>query len=166
MNHTRTVYSFTFLPRVLAALLVVAAIGLSLPAVAEAQSGRPGIRGGVSGDPDQFYFGAHFDTGPLVEDLSFRPNIEVGLGEDLTTVAANFEFVYWFPLQRRPWSFYAGGGPALNVYRFENRGDDETDTKPGFNLLIGIAHRQGLFAEFKLGLIDSPEIKFGIGYSF
>lgn len=135
-------------------------------APAFAQSGGGGIRGGVSGDPDQFYFGAHLDTGPLVERLTFRPNVEIGLGDDLTTVAANFEFVYWFPLRRSPWSIYAGAGPSLNVYRWDRGRDDETDTEPGFNVLLGIQHSRGLFTEFKLGLIDSPEIKFGLGFSF
>ena len=160
MSHTRTRSSFVARGLTLAVALV--AIGLVTPSTAAAQSGGGGIRAGVSGDPDQFYFGAHFDTGYLVERLSFRPNVEVGVGDDVTTVAANFEFVYWFPLKRQPWSIYTGGGPALNVYD----GDGDTDTEPGFNLLVGIAHRRGLFAEFKLGLIDSPEIKFGIGYSF
>lgn len=135
-------------------------------APAFAQSGGGGIRGGVSGDPDQFYFGAHLDTGPLVESLTFRPNVEIGLGDDLTTVAANFEFVYWFPLRRAPWSLYAGAGPALNVYRVDRGRDDDTETEPGFNVLLGIQHRRGLFTEFKLGLIDSPEVKFGLGFSF
>lgn len=152
------------LARILPVLIVA---GLCLAASpAWAQSSGGGIRGGVSGDPDQFYFGAHFDTGPLLEMLSFRPNVEVGLGDDVTTVAVNFEFVYWFPLRRAPWSIYAGGGPALNVYDRNNGQHDGTDTEPGFNILAGIQHRRGLFAEFKLGLIDSPEVKFGVGYSF
>lgn len=150
-------------PIVLLSLSV--ALGL-VAAPAFAQSSGGGIRGGVSGDPDQFYFGAHLDTGPLVEMLTFRPNVEIGLGDDLTTVAANFEFVYWFPLRRAPWSIYAGAGPALNVYRWDRGRNDETETEPGFNVLLGIQHRRGLFTEFKLGLIDSPEVKFGLGFSF
>lgn len=151
---------------IVAGLVAVLACVL-LPAAASAQGGA-GLRAGVSADPDQFYFGAHFDTGFIVERLSFRPNLEVGVGNDLTTVAANFEFAYWFPLRRRPWSIYAGGGPAMNVYRYSDRfrGGPFTDTQPGFNLVGGIAHRGGLFAELKIGLIDSPELKFGIGYTW
>ena len=47
------------------ALLAVAAWA----GVAEAQG--PGIRGGVSVDPDQFYFGGHYETGALVDRLHF-----------------------------------------------------------------------------------------------
>jgi hypothetical protein len=147
----------TFTPVV----LVLAALFLA-PTLASAQAGG-GVRAGVSAEPDQFYFGGHFDTGYLVERLSFRPNAELGLGNDTTTVTANFEFAYWFPLPDRPWNIYAGGGPALNIYRYT---DSHTDTEPGFNLLGGIAHDSGLFAEVKIGLIHSPEVKFGIGYTW
>jgi hypothetical protein len=135
---------------------------LVLPHTASAQAGGAGLRAGVSASPDQFYFGGHLDTGFVVERLSFRPNLEVGLGDDVTTVAANFEFAYWFPLQRSAWSVYAGGGPALLIFRHT----DSTDVQPGFNLLFGIAHRHGLFTEVKIGLIDSPEVKFGVGYTW
>ena len=52
----------------------------STPALA--QDG--GIRGGISVDPDQFYFGGHLETSPLVDRLYFRPNVEIGIGDDLT----------------------------------------------------------------------------------
>jgi hypothetical protein len=146
---------------------VVAGWMLAAPGPALAQKGF-GVRAGVSGDPDQFIFGGHYDTGPFIERLSFRPNAEVGVGDNRTTLAVNFEFAYWFPLQKKPWSLYAGGGPALVVYDYnEGSGHDgRTDTEPGFNLLFGVAHRGGLFAEVKAGLIDSPAVKFTVGYTF
>ncbi len=151
------------------AALVLATVALiwAAPSTASAQIGAGfGVRAGVSADPDQFHFGAHYDTGPLFDRLSFRPNLELGLGDDVTTVAANFEFVYWIPVKSRAWGVYAGGGPALIIYRYDNNHGDETDTQPGFNLLIGLAHARGLFAEAKLGLIDSPEAKFTVGYTW
>jgi hypothetical protein len=156
-------------PRFPLALVAVLVAGwmLAAPGPAHAQKG-PGVRAGVSGDPDQFIFGGHYDTGPLIERLSFRPNVEVGVGDDRTTVSANFEFVYWFPIQKKPWSLYAGGGPALVVYHYSEGADHagRTDTEPGFNLLFGVAHKGGLFAEVKAGLIDSPAVKFTVGYTF
>jgi hypothetical protein len=142
------------------ALLAVAAWA----GVAEAQG--PGIRGGVSVDPDQFYFGGHYETGALVDRLHFKPNIEAGVGDDLTTIALNFEFVYKFP-SRSSWQLYAGGGPAVNFYSFDNGGNDnDSETEPGVNFLIGVERNSGLFFEFKIGVVDSPELKFGVGWSF
>ena len=122
----------------------------------------PGVRGGVSIDPDQFYFGGHYETPPLVDRLHFRPNLEVGIGDDVVTTAINFEFVYKFP-SRSPWRLYAGGGPAVNFYSFDN---DNSETEGGFNFLIGAEQRSGLFFELKVGVIDSPDLKFGVGYTW
>jgi hypothetical protein len=137
----------------------------AVPAPAAAQG--PGVRGGVSIDPDQFYFGGHFETGALVDRLHFRPNVEVGIGDDLTTTGLNFEFVYKFPT-RNSWRIYAGGGPAINFYSWDDdrRGEDNTETEPGLNFLIGVEATSGLMFEFKIGAIDSPEFKFGVGWTF
>jgi hypothetical protein len=133
--------------------------------VASAEAQGPGVRGGVSIDPDQFYFGAHYETGALVDRLHFRPNVEAGLGDDLTTIALNFDFAYKFPA-RNEWRIVAGGGPAINFYRFDGGGDDDTESEPGLNFLLGVEHNSGLFFEFKIGAIDSPELKFGVGWTF
>ena len=148
--------------RRLAGLAVVATSLVALPVGAHAQGGF-GVRGGVSADPDQFYFGAHYVTSPIASRVRFQPNLEVGVGDDVTTVAVNFEFAYWARINPQ-WQLYAGGGPALNVYDFEGREDG--DTEPGMNLMIGVRQRQGLFFEFKVGLVDSPEVKFGVGFTF
>lgn len=153
MSHSVT-RSITRLSFLLGALFV-----LTVPASAQ----DAGLRGGLSVDPDQFYFGGHLETAPLVDRLHFRPNVEIGFGDDLTLIGANMEFVYKFP-NRRDWRLYAGGGPALNVYMFDDVDDSETDA--GLNLLLGVENSRGLFFEFKMGLIDSPDVKFGVGWTF
>ena len=127
---------------------------------ARAQQGF-GVRTGVSVDPDQFYLGAHVGVGPLVSHLWFRPNLEVGLGDDVTLVAINAELAYFFP-SKSAWHLYVGGGPALNIYDH----DSGSDTEGGLNLLLGVAHHGGFFVEAKVGVFDSPEFKFGFGYTF
>ena len=141
--------------------LWMATIAIALASPAYAQS-NAGVRAGVSGDPDQFYFGGHVETKPLIDRLTFRPNVEVGIGDDVTVVAANIEFAYWIPIQNKPWSLYIGGGPALVI---GDRNDD-TDVGGGFNILVGAQHRKGLFTELKVGFADSPSIKFAVGYAF
>lgn len=149
---------------------VFALLALSFAAPASAQSQLTyGIRAGVSGDPDQFVFGGHFETQPLIDRLSFRPNVEIGVGDDITLVAVNIEFVYSVPLQNQPWRVYFGAGPALNLYSF---GDDrpgrsgDSELEGGVNILVGMQHSGGLFGEFKVGAIDSPDFKFVVGYAF
>ena len=139
---------------------LVAALG-TLNATPAAAQTSTGIRAGVSVDPDQFYFGGHVETQPLVDRLRFKPNAEIGIGNNRTVVALNLEFAYGFP-SRRDWNVYAGGGPALVI------SDTARDTSAGggFNMLVGASHQSGLFAEVKVGVVDSPGLKIGVGYSF
>ena len=131
---------------------------------AMAQTGV-GFRAGVTAEPNQFHFGMHFVSDPLVDKLTFRPNLEIGVGSNRTTIAANFEFAYRIPLPKTDWSAYIGAGPALNVYRFSGNRSD-TDTGGGFNVLLGIEHEKGLFGELKVGALDSPDLKFTVGFTF
>ena len=77
-------------------LPVLAFLGIAVPAAAQG----PGVRGGVSIDPDQVYFGGHYETDALVDRLHFRPNLEVGIGDDVVATTINLEFVYKFPSAR------------------------------------------------------------------
>lgn len=141
----------------------VVCLGLAgaIPNRVEAQSVAPGFQAGVSIDPDQFYFGGHFETSPLVDRVRFRPNVEIGVGDDVTLIAGNFEFIYSFT-ENRPWNLYAGAGPAINWFDF----DAGSETEAGFNFLVGAKHQNGMFFEMKVGAMDSPDLKFGVGYTF
>ncbi|MGH9387291.1 MAG: hypothetical protein ACRD2N_23725 [Vicinamibacterales bacterium] len=149
---------------------IVICVSFLLPvlllAVAGSAAAQPGVRGGVSIDPDQAYFGAHYETAPLIDRLYFRPNVEAGVGDDLTHVGLNMEFVYKFPRRRQGWVLYVGGGPAVNFYTFDRPGDNDTNTEGGLNLMIGVEHSRGWMFEIKVGALDSPDVKFGVGWTF
>jgi hypothetical protein len=141
--------------------IAVAVLGISLLA-GRAQAQAFGVRAGVSADPDQFYGGVDYETAELLERLRFRPNLEIGGGQDIFLTTVNFEFVYRIPIQKKPWAVYFGAGPALVISNTHN----DTSVGGGFNVLLGLAHRRGLFTEIKVGAIDSPGFKFGVGYRF
>ena len=144
------------------AFRILTAIACLAASNAMAQTGF-GLRAGVTADPNQFHFGAHFVSDPLISNLTFRPNLEIGVGSNTTTVAANFEFAYGIQIPKTPASVYLGAGPALNVFRHH---EGNTDTGGGFNVLLGLEHKKGLFGELKVGALDSPELKFTVGYTF
>ena len=123
-----------------------------------------GVRAGVSADPTHFVFGGHLETKPLTRRITFRPNLEIGVGDNSTIVAANFEFVYSIPIENKPLRVYFGGGPALVITDVHDNPD--TDVGGGFNLNLGLQHNRGLFGEIKVGFIDSPGFKFVVGYVF
>lgn len=139
-------------------VLGISVVGLVLTA-RPASAQDVGVRVGASAEPEQFFFGGHFETKPIIEHVTFRPNVEAGIGHDVTLICLNFEFAYKFP-STKPWSVYAGGGPALNLIYTDRRDHAEG----GFTILLGIQHRAGLFAEIKAGALDSPDFKILVGY--
>ena len=55
----------------------------------------------------------------------------------------------------------------MNIFNRDDEGQgDDDNVGPGFNFLAGLQLNQGLFFEIKLGVIDSPDFKFTVGYSF
>jgi hypothetical protein len=140
------------------AFLSLFCMATATPAQAQA---RAGVQGGMSIDPDQVFFGGHVETSPLIDRLRFRPNVDIGLGDDITLIGFNFDFTYRFT-ENRPWNLYAGAGPALNWFDV----NDNSTTDGGFNVLIGARQREGMFFEMKIGMVDSPDLKFGVGFTF
>lgn len=127
-----------------------------------------GVRAGLSVDPDQFYFGAHAESGPIAGELRFRPNLEAGFGNNRTLVAFNAEMAYPFELSNGT-RLYAGGGPGLVILsrdRPNPPGGNDTNLGPGFNFLVGVRFPGRTFAELKLGVLDSPDVKIGFGFEF
>jgi hypothetical protein len=138
---------------------------MAIPALAQ---NAVGVQAGVSANPEQFFVGAHVGVAEIEKNFWFRPGADVGFGNRLTVFTLNGDFVYNFDLRKNPWTAYLGGGPSLVVATLHRDApfNNITDTGPGFNFLAGIRKPKGIFAEMKVGLMDSPEFKLGIGYSF
>jgi len=155
-------------PRVFVSLFlsVIILVFASSANAADTDADRVGFRAGVSGDPGQFYIGVHRDIKEVMNQLWFRPNLEVGNGDGLTLISLNGEFVYfWKGRKNRHWMPYAGLGPAFVVQAFrEGRGD--SGVGPGLNFVGGMQERKGLVLEVKIGAFDSPGFKAGIGWSW
>ena len=117
-----------------------------------------GVRGGASGDPEQFFFGGHVETPSLGHNTTFRPNVEVGFGDDVVLVAVNFDLVHWSRIPNTPWRLYAGGGVATN-FNF-NDFNDEMDGN--VNAVIGLQHTSGFFGEMRVG--RTPGVKVAAGF--
>lgn len=144
-------------------LLMGIVVAVAAPVSAES---RFGLRAGISADPDQVYFGGHVDAAEIAKRFWFRPNVEVGFGDGGTLAGFNGEFVYR-AVTRNEWTPYFGGGPALVLQTFRaGPGNRHTDFGPGFNFVIGVEQRKGFLAEVKIGALDSPGFKLGVGWSW
>ncbi|OGG44588.1 MAG: hypothetical protein A3F84_05510 [Candidatus Handelsmanbacteria bacterium RIFCSPLOWO2_12_FULL_64_10] len=145
---------------------LLAMLCVAWPDVARGQV-RAGVRGGATIDPDQFHFGFHVQA-VIVQQLRFQPNVEVGVGDNLTLIALNPELNYLFAA-RSPMKPYVGGGPGINV--FDRRGPfGGTHTDVGVNFVFGIEVplRRGpdFLAELKVGVGDTPDLKMTFGLTF
>ncbi len=153
--------------------VLVLLLGLGSVQAQEAQTGFKGWgpRVGLTLDPDQVHFGAHADFGNFAQRVRFQPNFELGIGDDFTIGAANFEANYRFRETWNVWTPYLGGGVGILFIDHDTEGlGDGSDTEFGASVLGGI--EKGLsggnrfFVEAKLGLVDAPDLKLTIGWTF
>jgi hypothetical protein len=150
-------------------ILGVIVVLMAVAAPAHAQGGF-GLRGGATLDPDQGFLGMHFVTGPLAGSLRMQPGADVGFGDDVVLAALHIDLAQWIELNPR-WHLYFGGGPAVNIYRFETTvrgGDGEsfTEVEGGFDTLVGFAHDTGWMFEMRVGSSGSPDLRFAVGFTF
>ncbi len=150
-----------------AALLAVATPTLALP--------NFGARAGFTSGPDQIHLGAHAEVLELSPGLVFLPNVEVGFGDDQTVWALNGELTW--AIDRgdwRGWRPYVGGGLGIFIVSFD-RPDapadfDDSRSDVGLSALVGISKLLKLghkfFAEVKVGLEDTPDVKVTAGLTF
>jgi hypothetical protein len=128
-----------------------------------------GPRLGFTINPDQFHFGGHIDFGEIATNLMMVPNLEIGVGDNLTTIAPSFELDYRFRSDWGVWSPYLGGGTGPIFYSTRHGG---SDTQFGLyiqgGIMKGLTGRNSgyFFVEAKLGLADAPDAKFTVGWTF
>jgi hypothetical protein len=111
--------------------------------------------------PISFTFGGHIETSPLVDRLRFRPSVDIGLGDDTTLVAGNFDFTYTFPGKSDGTCTSAADLPLIGTTP-----TTDSDTEGGFNFIVGAKQSGRLFFELKVGCGGQPRLKFGVGYTF
>lgn len=156
--------------------IFVCALVALLPAAAHAQgrlTNAIGPRIGASIEPDQIVIGGQLDLGELAPDLTFTPNLELGFGDDITTIQLNGDLHYHFLVSGSAWRPYVGGGLGVAFYSIDLppgfQGDD-SQTEVGLNILGGaIVPTQGgsrFFTELKLGIADLPDLKILVGWNF
>lgn len=143
-----------------------ATLALSSPADAQTTSpgqSRVGFHGGVSIDPEQTMGGVWWQTPPIGNRFHLRPGIDGGFGNDIRLGTVNIDFLVRFPLGSSGWELVQGGGPVIVLSRVPLF--DDTDISAGGSYIIGFAHNQGFFGEFRIGGGNVPGLKMGAGYS-
>ena len=145
-----------------------------LPVAAQAATAvtSAGPRFGVSISPDQFVFGGQLAIQEFAPNWSFHPSFELGVGDDQTVIAPNFDVYYRLHLAGSEWQPYVGGGIGL-AFVSEDRPfpyRDRNETGVGLNAVFGfnIPTNSGnqWFTELRLGIGDIPSLKVMGGFNF
>lgn len=97
---------------------------------AEAQQGLAfrgwGLRAGASDRPDQLVVGVQADLGELIENLSFVPNVELGVGDDQNILSLSAPVFFRLP-EAGPFDVYGGGGIAVGFVDRDEADDPGED---------------------------------------
>jgi len=126
-----------------------------------------GVRVGLSSDPDQVYGGFHWDLGEFAHNVRFRPNLEIGFGDNVDVLMANAEVHYVFS-KVQVWKPYVGGSTGF-IYANPDAGDSDTDlTLTGVGgVETKLKSATSFFIEGKVGLTDNePDFKAGVGWTW
>ena len=134
---------------------------------AEAAPGHPGIRLGLTDDPDTITGGFFYEF--LVTRLgrsgflTLEPGIDIGFGDDadLITIRGTFNAHFIF-LVGRDVQLYPLIGGSVYYYNVDGGGDG---TEGGLNLGGGVQFDRFSF-EFWFGIDDIPDFTFLFGISF
>ena len=151
-------------------VLLLCTLAAMIPAAAnaEALTTAYGPRLGFSTDPDQLVVGGQIELGEMAPDLTFIPNIELGFGDNVTTIQLNADVHYHFRVSGSAWRPYVGGGLGIAFYDFDNGAG--SDSEFGLNVIGGsIVPTKGgsrFFVELKLATSDLPSVKGLVGWNF
>ena len=152
-------------------LLLPVLAALSAPALAQGTAHIAyrgwGVRAGLSNNPDQVYGGLHWDLGEFARNVRFRPYVEIGSGDHVTTLQANAEVHYVFS-KVQVWKPFVGGSAGL-IYADPDRGNSDTNLS-----IMGVGGVEtklksatSFFIEGKVGLTsDDPDFKAGVGWTW
>jgi hypothetical protein len=150
-----------------------------LPGAAFAQtpgSGGPvatawGPRVGFGFSPDQLMFGAQLELGGIAPDVTIIPNVEIGVGDNVTTLNLSGDVHYHFNVQTSAWRPYIGAGLTfIHASVDAPPGFDGSSTDLGATIIGGaiVPTRSGsrFFTELHLGLGDVHDFKLIAGWNF
>ena len=129
-----------------------------------------GLRVALADDPDTALIGAHLNLGEIVENLRLQPNVELGFGDDHTTLFITGAVHYRFDIDAG-FTPYAGGGPAMGfIERDRGRRGDDTDFEIGLKAIGGIEwqleNSRIFFLELQLGFGDIQDAQITAGWFF
>jgi hypothetical protein len=131
-----------------------------------------GPRVGLASDPDQFLVGVHWDLGEFAPKVAFRPDVVLGVGDDVTSLAGSAAVWYRFEGASSEVTPYAGGALVVGVFDVDNPGNDDDDSDVEIGLQVGgggewdLKSGNRFLAELRFDLGDVWEVAAFAGWTF
>ncbi|MCX6639337.1 MAG: hypothetical protein NTW14_02480 [bacterium] len=148
-------------------LIIIAVLMTSTLAGAGIRYQGWGPRFGMSSDPDQLDLGVHLNMGEFVPRLRFQPNLEIGFGDEITTVMLNAETFYLFAVSGSTVKPYAGGELTFMYWKADHKFGSVDDFEMGISPVGGLEYqfnpKLGGFVELKIGFGDIPDLRVTLG---
>ena len=160
-----------FFAILLAAVLPGAAFAQNTPSSGGPVATAWGPRIGFGSNPDQLLFGAQLELGGIAPDVTIIPNVDIGVGDNVTTLSLSGDVHYHFHVQSSAWRPYVGAGLTFIHASFDAPpGFDDSTTDLGATIIGGaiVPTQSGsrFFTELHLGLGDMHDIKLMAGWNF
>ena len=168
------------LSRLLASSLLVAIAVATLPSATASDLGYRGWgpRVGLTDSPDQVIGGVHWDLGEWGPHVVFQPDLEFGIGDDVTAIDFTFPATYHWENLGGNVEPYVGGGVVLAVFKFDddfnnglgNGEGDDTEFEVGIEAIGGVEWRlksgNDFFLELSIGFGDIRDAEVVAGWTF
>ena len=121
--------------------LLAVSLTVTASLLTSAQAAEWGFRAGFADDPDQVVVGAQLMLGKVLGDFQFVPNVELGLGDDHTILAATAALHYDFKTTETAFTPYAGGGIVGGLVDRDKPKGDDTDFELAAKAIGGLKRR-------------------------
>jgi opacity protein-like surface antigen len=129
-----------------------------------------GVRLGFTSGNDQVIAGAHVNLGEIARNWRFQPDLELGAGDNTTSLLGTAPLYYRFHVASRM-TPYAGGGVVLGYF------DRDSNSPNGGGSEFGIGARAtgglewdrkdgNFFVELSLGFGDAHDVQFVAAWTF
>lgn len=125
-----------------------------------------GLRVGGADGPDQVLAGFHLDLGQFAERVRFRPDLELGFGDDVDTLFVTAPVHYLFRVDSNVQP-YAGGGLTAGWFDPDGgRRDFEIGLKATGGAEWQRDNGRAFFLELELGFSDVHDAQIVAGWTF
>jgi len=151
-------------------LLSAASPGAAQTSSSSTDWGGWGVRFGIADDPDQGVIGGLYDFGEFGDGFHIEVDVDLGVGDDRTTLVTTGAFQYRFADAGRVRPF-VGGGPAFGfINRDKPKGGDDTEFEIGLKALGGVRwplrSSNEFFLQLELGFGDLHDVLLFAGWRF